>query len=76
MSVSTVAELRRLHVVGKRGVVHHPACPQVRRTIRSPLHSIGDDRRYWEGELRTGECCHPIVPRPDAPDDGEGWRYA
>jgi hypothetical protein len=77
VSVATVAELRRLHVVSKRSnVVHHPLCTQTRRIVRSPLVKIGDDPRYYAGELRSGECCRPYVPRPDAPDDGEGWKFS
>jgi hypothetical protein len=76
VSVATVAELRRLHVVSSESVVvHHPSCRHLRRIVRGGLAKIGDDPRYYAGELRSGDCCRPIVPKPDAPDDGEGWRY-
>jgi hypothetical protein len=75
--IATVGQLRRLHVVSRRSnVVHHPRCAQARRVLRSPLVKIGDDPRYYAGELRPGLCCFPVVPRPDAPEDEEGWRFA
>jgi hypothetical protein len=75
--VSTVADLRALQVVSRRSlVVHHPSCAQARRVVRSPLVKIGDDGRYWRGELRPGRCCFPVVPRPDAPADAPGWSNA
>ncbi len=77
MTVSTVEELRRLHVVSSRSdVIHWSGCGNIRRIMRGTLVPIGDDPRYWRGELRAGLCCMPIVPTPDSPEDEPGWKHA
>ena len=75
--VSTVAELRFLHVVSSRSyVIHHPMCANVRRTVRGHHSVIARDPRYWRGELRPGECCGPIVPATCAPQDAPGYAWS
>lgn len=72
--VLTVAELRRSHVVlAGRVVVHSRSCHHARSGL---TEAIGDDPRYWRGELRSGECCGAYVPLPDAPPDVPGWNHS
>jgi hypothetical protein len=75
VSVASVAELRRKHVVGPRSlVVHWRFCGNAMR-LRSS-RPIEDDPRYWENELRSGECCRPYVPVAEAPPDADGYRWS
>ena len=77
MSARTVKELRRMQVVsGRSVVVHHPSCFNVRKHPWRTFRPVGDDERYWRGELRPGQCCRPVVPRPDAPEGVPGWNHA